>query len=108
MGGRRLSDTRPHTLGFCSTEQLSLDGRYISSWCGAAAARTLNSRAELPASKGDCDKQAKVHEGVDTIPISAAEKVSLGFHLFPPKAPKRPGRGLCVALRSEEGGLKPK
>lgn len=57
-------------------------------------------RAKLPASEGRAFLAGKgVWEDSDTTPTSAAEKLSVGFHLFLPKALRDLGRGLGVDLR---------
>lgn len=85
MGGRCLSDTQPRMLGFHSAGQLTLDRCYIRAPGAECGLHPPQPGQSCQHQKGG--QRAKVHEGVDTTPISAAEKVSLGFHLFPPKAP---------------------
>lgn len=96
QGADAASDTTPDagvSLPWAAAAGQTL---HQASWCRAVGC-TVHSRAELPASEGG--QRAKVHEGVATTPISAAEKVSLGFRLFPPKAQTpwpRPLRGYAL------------
>lgn len=96
------SDTRPHTLGLHSTEQLTR-GRLRIGLLVRSSGLHHPQPGQSCGIRRVTDWQAKVHEGVDTTPVSAAEKVRLGSHLSPPK-PQDTLAEASAWLRALKGG----